>query len=152
MIELAPSPDAAVTAKQRTILLVEDDPILRRLFGRFLQTLDCELVEAPNGASAVEVAMARDKPIHLIVTDIVMPSMDGFELASRLAPLHPEARVLFMTGYADDSPFVRGGLRRSSYSYMLKPFTQVALLRRITELLAAQPSTQKPSSGPASAA
>ena len=77
MIELAPSPDAAVTAEQRTILLVEDDPILRKLFGRFLQTLDCELVEAPNGASAVEVAMARDEPIHLIVTDIVMPSMDG---------------------------------------------------------------------------
>ena len=135
MIELATSNDVPTAPPSKTILLVEDDPILRRLVRRVLQTLDYQLLEAPNGAEAVKLASEQETPIDLMVTDIMMPAMDGFELAEQFSPLHPETRVLFLTGYADDSAFVRRGLRKSGYSYLLKPFTQDALTRRIKELL-----------------
>ena len=125
--------------KSKTILFVEDDAILRLLLSRVLRKLGAQVLEAPNGTKAVRLAKARDEPIDLLVTDVMMPTMDDFELADQFASTHPETRVLLVTGYADESEFVRRGLQKSGCSYLLKPFTQDALIRRVTDELSYPP-------------
>jgi YesN/AraC family two-component response regulator len=80
-------------------------------------------------------------PIHLLLTDVVMPALSGRELAEKLTKLHPELKILFMSGYTDDT-VVRHGVLESGMAYLQKPFSPDALARKVREVLDAQ----KPSS------
>jgi PAS domain S-box-containing protein len=117
-----------------TVLLVEDEGAVRHLVRRVLLGHGYELLEAASGEEAVSLAAQRRGPIHLLLTDVVMPGMTGRELADRLLANHPLMRVLYMSGYPDDS-VVRHGVQASDLEYIQKPFKPDALLHRIDELL-----------------
>ncbi|MDP6580984.1 MAG: response regulator [Vicinamibacterales bacterium] len=123
-----------------TVLLVEDEPSIRTLMLRMLMGIGYPTLEARNGEEAVSIAEQHQAPIHLLLTDVVMPAMDGFELASRIVRLHSETKVLFLTGYSDDSTPVKDGLNTTSHAVLLKPFTQAALQAKIQEVLDVSPS------------
>ena len=101
---------------------------------RILEKRDYRVLVAENGASAVDVARAQTEGIDLLITDIVMPGVDGFEVADQLTDIHPTLRVLFLTGYAADSEYVNDRLESDQSAMLLKPFTQAALLDRIEDL------------------
>jgi len=118
-----------------TILLVEDEPAIRRLIRRALEGQGYQLLEACNGQEALVIAADHGGTIDLLVTDVVMPRMDGFTLGQRLSESHPETRVLFLSGQADQSVAVRGGLKEAGEAFLLKPFTHEHLLRTIRDRL-----------------
>jgi two-component system cell cycle sensor histidine kinase/response regulator CckA len=128
------------TSHRDTILLVDDDPPIRRLIRRSLESQEHQLLEACNGDEALRLAAAHHGPIDLLVTDVVMPRMDGFTLGECLVESHPEIHVLFLSGQADRSTAVRGGLREAGQSFLLKPFTRDCLLRAIRDQLRAEPA------------
>ena len=134
MLQLVPSHTPAVMTERWTVLLVEDEPILRDLMRRMLEKHDYRVLVAENGASAVDVARAQTEGIDLLITDIVMPGIDGFDVADQLTDIHPTLRVLFLTGYAADSVYVTDRLESDQRAVLLKPFTQAALFDRIEDL------------------
>jgi DNA-binding response OmpR family regulator len=118
-----------------TVLLVEDDGPLRELLGRLLVRRGHTVLRARNGAEAIDVATRHDGPIALLLTDVVMPKLNGFELWERLRAVRSETRVLYVTGRAEELVGVRGGLKESHEAYLLKPFTRAALEERIQSVL-----------------
>ena len=119
-----------------TVLLVEDDPPLRMLMGRMLQNAGYKVLEATNGAAALDaIAKYRDE-IALTISDVVMPHVDGFALSEQLRQIKPDARVLLVSGQADESVAIRGGLKECGLAFLLKPFTQDALAAKVNALLA----------------
>ncbi len=122
-----------------TILLVEDDPPIRRLILRSLENQGFQLLEARNGKEALSLAADHRGPIDLLVTDVVMPRMDGFTLGKRLVESHPETLVLFISGQADQSVAIRGGLKETGQAFLLKPFTRDGLIRTIRDQLDTEP-------------
>ena len=120
-----------------TVLLVDDDPTIRRLLCHTLKGADYATLTAPTGAAALQIVEEHEPPIHLLLTDIVMPEMDGFELANKIKikMRHPETRVLFMSGHADDRPDIRKLLEQTPHPSLLKPFTQDTLRQRVRRVL-----------------
>jgi CheY-like chemotaxis protein len=130
-------PHPAVPAARRgseTVLLAEDDPAVRAFCRQALRAEGYAVLEAAGGAEALRVAEGYLRPVHLLVTDVVMPGVGGRELAQRLAALHPEARVLFVSGYTDDA-VVRHGVREGQVPFLPKPFTPADLARKVREVL-----------------
>jgi CheY-like chemotaxis protein len=117
-----------------TALLVEDDPALRDLLQRILEKRGFHVMSAPDGPSALALARLEMDRIDLVLTDVVMPGMDGFDLARELTAIHPEAKVLYLTGHAEESPAIRHQLRAAG-AFLQKPFTQVALLDQVQRSL-----------------
>ena len=101
------------------------------------------VLEARHGAEALEISERHDGPIHLLVTDVVMPHMSGRELAQHLAPLRPDMRVLYMSGYTDDA-IVRHGVLEAGTAFLSKPFTPDALAAKVREVLDAPPAAEAP--------
>jgi DNA-binding response OmpR family regulator len=117
-----------------TILLVEDAEPLRKLAHMFLQESGYDVLTAADGAEALETARGCSRPIHLLLTDVVMPGINGRVLAERLTPMQPGMRVLYMSGYTDS--FIAGhGVLESGTHLLHKPFTQEALAKKVRELL-----------------
>ena len=110
MMQLVPVHTQNVSTQRWTTMVVEDDATLRDLMRRILEKLDFEVLVAGDADEALALAKANRDGIDVVVTDVVMPGMDGFELAAKLTAIHPTARILFLTGYAEDSPTVRDGL------------------------------------------
>lgn len=129
----------------RTILLAENDPPVRQLIGRVLKADGYRVLEARNGVEAFELASRHKGSIEMVLTDVVMPYMDGFELADRLEAIHPEARVLLVTEQVDTPIAVRNGLTASGRPFLIKPFTRDELRETLDGLL-------RPTSLPAPAA
>ena len=125
-----------------TILLVDDEPAIRGLMRRMLEGQGYQLLEAGNGKDGVELAAEYEQPIHLVVTDVVMPFASGFDLVRDLVASHPETKVLYVSGYTDDSVAVRGGLKESRQAFLSKPFTQTELLQKIRDVVTAGTATQ----------
>ena len=117
-----------------TILLVEDEPSLRELISDYLGNAGFTLVTAKNGSDGLAKAKAHAGPIHLVITDVVMPGMGGRELADQLKASHPETPVLFMSGYADDAAIQRVISERTDH-YIEKPFELNSLARKVREVL-----------------
>jgi YesN/AraC family two-component response regulator len=99
-----------------------------------LESRGYEVLEAKGAHEALEVGGRYKKHIHLLLTDVVMPQMSGMELAEHLAPLHPETKVLYMSGYADHA-VVHHGLLDPGAVFLPKPFTADALARKLREVL-----------------
>jgi two-component system, cell cycle sensor histidine kinase and response regulator CckA len=117
-----------------TILLVEDDEVVRKLVSEVLDNEGYRLLEAPNGVAALSTCAQYEEPIHLLLTDVVMPEMSGRELANRLAAVRPEVKVLYMSGYTDDV-IVHHGVLDKGTEFIQKPFTPDVLARKIREVL-----------------
>jgi two-component system, cell cycle sensor histidine kinase and response regulator CckA len=117
-----------------TILLVEDEASLRELAREILEANGYKVIEAERGESAIRLVEQSYTPIHLLLTDVVMPGMGGKQLATRLLELRPGLHVLYMSGYTDDVINNRGVLREDTL-LLPKPFTRAALLRRVREAL-----------------
>jgi PAS domain S-box-containing protein len=117
-----------------TILLVEDAQRVRAVVREILEMSGYVVLEARQGAEALEVSNRHAGTIHLLVTDVVMPQMSGRELAQRLATLRPELKVLYMSGYTDDA-IVRHGVLAAGIAFLSKPFTPDALALKVREVL-----------------
>ena len=118
-----------------TILLVEDEDMVRRLAKDILVKSGYEVLEASSGKEALSVSERHDGPIHLMVTDVVMPKMSGRELAERIKTSRPEMHVLYMSGYTDDA-IVHHGVLDPGIAFLEKPFTPETLARKVQEAMA----------------
>jgi two-component system cell cycle sensor histidine kinase/response regulator CckA len=128
------SPEPLTVRGNETILLVEDAEPLRKLAHMFLRDNGYQVLTAADGSEALQVAAEHAGPIHLLLTDVVMPGINGRVLAERLAPRHPAMKVLFMSGYTDS--FIAGhGVLEEGLHLLHKPFTEEALMRNVRELL-----------------
>lgn len=117
-----------------TILLVEDDPLVRRAAHRILSMHGFSVVDAGDGEEALQRLDEQPDRIDLVVTDVVMPGMNGRELATALREKAPGLRVLYMSGYHDDE-LLRHGILRDDESFLQKPFGPDELMARVRELL-----------------
>ena len=117
-----------------TVLLVEDEESLRRLTRQFLEQSGYHVIEAANGSLALEVVQEHLGPIHLLLSDVVMPGMSGPALAAMLAPLHPETKVLYVSGYTGRFA-VHNGLLDARMRLLQKPFSKDGLLQKVRQTL-----------------
>jgi len=124
------SDDEASSRGSETILLVEDDALVRALTRTLLSQAGYHVLEAENAEAALALAERHSAAIHLLLTDVVLPRVGGRQLADQLCARRPETKVLFMSGYTNDS-IIRHGVVDSAVELLQKPFTRVSLLRRI---------------------
>ncbi|MBN2125064.1 MAG: response regulator [Deltaproteobacteria bacterium] len=117
-----------------TILLVEDDESVRKIAIKTLEKYDYTVLPVADGQEALRMCDEYKAPIHLVVTDVVMPGMGGKELADRLKDLMPDLRVIFMSGYTDNAIVHHGELNRG-IAFLQKPFTPDGLARKVREAL-----------------
>jgi two-component system cell cycle sensor histidine kinase/response regulator CckA len=117
-----------------TILLVEDDDGVRAITRHALQGCGYEVLLASGGDEALRLAANHDGPLHLLVTDVVMPGMGGRKVAEQLVSLKPTIKTLFLSGYTDDA-VVRHGVLEAEVAFLQKPFTLSALAQKVREVL-----------------
>jgi two-component system, cell cycle sensor histidine kinase and response regulator CckA len=131
------SRQATLPLGTETILLVEDEEIVRNLNRQMLEDYGYKVFEATNGYEALSLMDKLDSKIDLLLTDVVMPKMGGRELAEKLTEAHPEIKTLYMSGYTDDS-IIRHGISAFSTNFIQKPFTQDTLVFKVREVLEAR--------------
>jgi PAS domain S-box-containing protein len=117
-----------------TVLLAEDEPGLRALIRHILEAQGYAVLEAGTGDAALRVAEVHPGTINLLVTDVVMPVMDGPELAKRIIHMRPGTKILYLSGYTDDA-VVRHGVSHVDSAFLQKPFTPSALAQKVRETL-----------------
>jgi PAS domain S-box-containing protein len=117
-----------------TILLVEDNDMLRDFAVKVLRKSGYTVLEAGNGKEALDTSARHQGPIQLLVTDVVMPGMNGRELARRLNSLRPEMKVMYISGYTDNA-IVHHGMLEEGVFFLQKPFTPNLLLSKVREVL-----------------
>jgi len=122
-----------------TVLVVEDHEDVRRLTERVLRSRGYTVLVSANGPEALRAAAQHAGPIHLLVTDVVMPGMSGREVSLLLAPARPEMRVLYLSGYADES-IIHHGVLDPGLAFLQKPFTPDRLARKVRDLLEGPPT------------
>jgi len=123
---------------QETILLVEDETNLRRLARQYLETQGYKILEAEDGAAALQIVDGHQGAIDLLLTDVIMPGMNGRELAAHVTNLLPNVRVLYMSGYTENAVGLDGTLD-AGINLLQKPFSLPALRDRVRELLDSEP-------------
>jgi CheY-like chemotaxis protein len=133
---------AELAKGSETVLVVEDEGGVRSLVCEALASHGYKVLEAAGAASALEISEKYTEPIHLLLTDVVMPQTGGKELAKGFSTLHPETKVLYMSGYTDDA-IVRHGILERGTSFLQKPFQPRALLLKIREVLKMKSGTQQ---------
>ena len=119
---------------RETILLVEDDPAVRGLVDEALRLKGYEVLIARHGIEALLAGAKHLGPIHLLLTDVVMPQMSGPEVAEQLVIARPAMKVMFMSGYPDHPVFAKGGVKEGT-AFLQKPFTMDALTQKVREVL-----------------
>jgi two-component system, cell cycle sensor histidine kinase and response regulator CckA len=130
-------------AGEETVLVCEDQEPVRKLARRALERYGYRVLVAGSGQEALTIAEQHDRPIHLVLTDVIMPKMGGAELADRLRTLRPGTKVLFMSGYARREIVQQGGFTQSDGTdefggiaeFIQKPFEPRALVARIRAAL-----------------
>ena len=124
----------APTSGHETILFVEDEDSVRELVSEYLKAAGYTVLEAIDGEHALQIARAFADPIHLLITDVVMPRLSGRELATTLLGERPATKVLFISGYTDDSVF-RHGVLEGGMPFLQKPFNLKTLAVKAREVL-----------------
>jgi PAS domain S-box-containing protein len=123
-----------------TILFVEDEQSVRELVSEYLSARGYQVLDASDGQQALDIAAAHPGKIQLLITDVVMPRLSGRELAARLTAARPDLKVLYISGYTDDSVF-RHGVLQGGMDFLQKPFNLKALAAKIREVLERVPVT-----------
>lgn len=121
-----------------TILIVDDEPDVREFARDSLEAAGYRVLEAGDGEAALQVAEAHGEPIHLLLTDVVMPRLNGVELARRLTRLRPDMKVLYMSGFAvvgAQTEQLSGPGLEPGDPILPKPFNSEALIRKVREVL-----------------
>jgi signal transduction histidine kinase/CheY-like chemotaxis protein len=136
-----PTPVTAPAGGSETVLLAEDDQLVRLLTRRILEQAGYDVLVAGGGAEALELARRHEGPIDLLLTDVVMPEMGGRDLTRRLAEVRPGVPVLYMTGYSDDA-IARHGVLDPGTALIQKPFTPAALARKVRQVLDRSPEAE----------
>jgi len=121
-----------------TVLVVEDEPKLRNLTRTYLEMQGYKVLEAEDGIRALEIALGHPDVIHLVLTDLVMPKMNGRQLAEQIASVHPEIKVLYMSGYSENV-IAHNGTLEPGTMFLQKPFTLYSLSQKLRQALLYQP-------------
>jgi two-component system cell cycle sensor histidine kinase/response regulator CckA len=116
-----------------TVLLVDDEDIVRKLAAKILTTLGYEVLAASDGVEAISHFNNHDKPIDLLLTDMVMPKMNGIALYEQMKLQHPELKVLYMSGYTDSFLFDEDKVETNAF--IQKPFSYVSLALKVREVI-----------------
>jgi CheY-like chemotaxis protein len=124
-----------------TILLVEDDEALRALVGRMLEKLGYEVLAASSGDQALDLCRNHAAKIDLVLTDVIMPNLSGRQLVEQLRALRTDVKVLFMSGYTDDT-ILQHGVTELGVAFLQKPFTPPSLAKKVREVLESQPRAE----------
>jgi len=132
--EPPPRPTPTAVTGTETILVVEDEEFLRELAARMLQMAGYTVLTASDGEEALQLLGRYDSPVHLVLTDVVMPGISGRELATRLATSHASVKVLYTSGYTDDVILRHGLLDRTTH-FLSKPYSMDDLTRKVREAL-----------------
>ena len=130
-------PPLPLPSGSETVLLVEDDHTVRLLASEMLQMNGYTVLQARDGREALDLVRRHGRPIHLLLTDVVMPQMSGRQLAQGIADIHPDIRVLYMSGYTD-GVIAHHGVLDAGVAYLQKPFTADFLARKVREVLDAR--------------
>jgi signal transduction histidine kinase/ActR/RegA family two-component response regulator len=128
------TPLLETVAGSETVLLAEDDEMVRNLTRESLKMSGYVVLETSNGREALKASKNFDGPIHLLLTDVVMPGMSGRELAENLLTSRPKTRVLYMSGYTD-LPLFHQGVLQGDIAFIQKPFTPDSLTLKVAEVL-----------------
>ena len=136
----SPAESRKVEPGTETILLVEDEPNLRYLARQYLEKQGYKVIEAADGAVAVQIAVAHEAVIHLLLTDVIMPGMNGRELAQRISEIRPNVKVLYMSGYTENV-IGHNGMLDAGVRLLQKPFNLRDLKSKVREALDATPTS-----------
>jgi two-component system cell cycle sensor histidine kinase/response regulator CckA len=117
-----------------TVLVVDDDAAVRSAVREILQSTGYLVLEAGSGGDALRICGGQEGPIHLLLTDVVMPGMSGPKVVQRSARMRPKMRVLYMSGDSDDA-LIRRGVVEQRMACLRKPFTLDALVHKVREVL-----------------
>jgi PAS domain S-box-containing protein len=128
------SPKTKSLPVYETILVVEDEGNLRRLAREYLELVGYRVLEAAEGASAIQISKVHEGRIHLLLTDVIMPGMNGRELAQHITTARPETKVLYMSGYTENA-IGHNGTLDAGITLLQKPFTLPALKAKVREML-----------------
>ncbi|MCI0657388.1 MAG: ATP-binding protein [Acidobacteria bacterium] len=131
-----PAESAARVIRGETLLLIEDETLVRELAHEILTGQGYQVLDAGSGEEAIRIFEAHAEPIHLVVTDVIMPGMNGREVYERMAQLRPGLKVLYMSGYTQ-SAIVHRGVLEPGTAFVQKPFTIPSFLERVREVLEA---------------
>jgi CheY-like chemotaxis protein len=134
----APAESDAAAPGTETILVVEDEANLRYLARQFLEKQGYRVIDAADGAVAMQIAVAHEGVIHLLLTDVIMPGMNGRELAQRISEIRPNVKVLYMSGYTENV-IGRNGTLDAGVRLLQKPFTLRDLKSKVREVLDSTP-------------
>jgi CheY-like chemotaxis protein len=136
-VEVLPLSSAEASARMirgETLLLIEDETLVRELTHEILTGQGYRVLDAGSGEEAIRVFEAHPGPIQLVVTDVIMPGMNGREVYERMAQLRPDLKVLYMSGYTQ-SAIVHRGVLEPGTAFVQKPFTIPGFLERVREVL-----------------
>jgi two-component system cell cycle sensor histidine kinase/response regulator CckA len=127
-------PESPLPRGSETILLVEDDDVFRAMASRVLKEQGYTILEARTGAAALKTAERHKGSVQLLLTDLMMPGLNGRELWLAFAQLYPGAKVLFMSGY-DEIEIFRHSILKAGTPFLKKPFAADAIARKVREVL-----------------
>jgi|HubBroStandDraft_6_1064221.scaffolds.fasta_scaffold27990_2 two-component system cell cycle sensor histidine kinase/response regulator CckA len=131
---LIPVRHSQAVGGSETVLLVEDESSVRQLVRETLETRGYKVLEAENGETALQAAASHNGPIDILITDVVMPGISGQELSQKLCSLDPALKVLYLSGYTEDS-IIHEGTLEAGTAFLQKPFTLQTLSRKVREVL-----------------
>jgi two-component system, cell cycle sensor histidine kinase and response regulator CckA len=126
--------DNRAASQPSTILIVDDEAKMRAILSLWLTRHGFSVLEADCGEAALRICKESERPIHLLLVDVVMPGMSGVELAPQIMALRPDIKVILMSGYRDDQIFLHAALNPNT-PFFHKPFTFAALIEKVQELL-----------------